>query len=152
MEEDGRCWSEQIGVRGLKIWAHNEGEDTDGKPQWIEIEIFLFYPVHFSDTGMQACSVCNLSNEQENMGSKKRGWYGGGMCALSSPTLKPVKQTTLFLHPQCVANQSGSSITKLNVSASCQLFSIWDWLERGVWWMWIKARGFKTYLVFSHWF
>lgn len=48
MEEDGRCWSEQIGVRGLKIWEHNEGEDTDGKPQWIEIEIFLFYPVHFS--------------------------------------------------------------------------------------------------------
>lgn len=48
MEEDGRCWSEQIGVRGLKIWAHNEGEDTDGKPQWVEIEIFLFYPVHFS--------------------------------------------------------------------------------------------------------
>lgn len=52
---------------------------------------------------MQASPVWNLSNEQENMGSKKRGWYGGGMCALSSPTLKPVKQTTLFFHPQRAA-------------------------------------------------
>lgn len=57
-----------------------------------------------------------MSNEKENMGSKKRGCCVGGVCDLSSPTLKLVKQTTLFSHPQPAATNH------LPVSFLCPVF------------------------------
>lgn len=54
------------------------------------------------------------------MGSKKRGRYGGGVCALSSPTLRPVKQTTHFFHPQRAAtNQVAASQSSISCLLPC---------------------------------
>lgn len=126
MEEDGRCWSEQIGVKGLKIWPHNEGEDTDGKPQWVEIEIFLFYPVHFSVRAIfslqtQECKhvPCAIWAMNKRIWALRKGAGMGEACVLClhphsnlsnkqhssyTPNVQrtnqvPVSQNSIFLPP-----------------------------------------------------
>lgn len=97
---------------------------------------FFFSTGHLqpADIVMCTCTVHALSNEEENMGSEKRGWYVGGMCALSSPTLRPVKQTTLFYHPQRAATNHVSGWQKRKkIASSC--FSL-SWMKLSV------TRGF----------
>lgn len=48
------------------------------------------------------CMRFEQQDSEEN-GLLERGWYVGGMCALSSPTLRPVKPAAVLSRPQPAA-------------------------------------------------